>query len=81
MNADLTTLSRWSTAALADGPPATGAVDLPGLGEHLRVCRAQHSRLGSLHCLLESLHGFMASHVCTSALLLMLLVGCATLIT
>lgn len=84
MNSNLNTfntLTCWSTASIGEGSHALAAAGEPlDLGDHLNMCKALHGRFFTLHCLLESVHGFMVTHVVTSAVLITLLIGLGSLV-
>ncbi len=77
MSANINTLTCWSTASVGEAghAAARGGIEPLGLGDHLLQCRALRSRFFALHCLLEAVHGFMVTHVFTSAVLVTLLIG------
>jgi len=58
---------RWSTASFGDTPDTT-PMDLSALGEHLSLCRGVRGRLFATRCRAEAVHGFVATHLVTTAL-------------
>lgn len=84
MNPNINTFNSlpcWSTASIGEGSQRlASAVESLGLGDHLNQCKALQSRFFTLHCLLESAHGFMVTHVFTSAVLVTLLIGLGSLV-
>ena len=52
-------------------------IDTTGLAEHVRACSQSHARWLDLHCAAEIAHGFFASRVVTTGLLLVILVTMA----
>jgi hypothetical protein len=61
------TSPRWSTACFGDAPD-TSPTDLSALGEHLDHCRGVRGRLFATRCRAEAVHGFVATHLVTTAL-------------
>lgn len=67
--------SSWNTASWG-GSSDTSPMELHALGEHLRVCKATHSRLFAMRCGLEHAGRFAAARfVTTLVVLLVVLVG------
>lgn len=64
----------WSTASKGKAVD-TSPGDLSALGEHLGSCRAPHRRLFALHCMADTMHGFVAARFVTTLVVIALLVG------
>lgn len=62
----------WSSALDRDRTVAS-PMDLSVLGEHLGLCQARHAHLVSVHCAAQSLRGFVATRLMTTAVVLALL--------
>jgi hypothetical protein len=69
----------WSTASKGKATD-TSPGDLSALGEHLGSCQAMHGRLFALHCVADTMHGFVAARFVTTLVVLALLVGLSTLL-
>lgn len=54
-------------------------MELSALGEHLGHCKGAHGRLFTLHCLAETLNGFLSARLVTTLVLAALLIGMASL--
>lgn len=64
----------WSTAT--DHLSATRyAAEISTLGEHLGTCQRKHPRLVALHCLGDSMRGFVATRLVTTLVLALSLVS------
>lgn len=70
--------SRWSTASIADAPD-TSPIDLTILKGHFKVCQESKGRWFDLQCLAESAHGFVAPRFVTSLVMVMVVLGIASL--
>ena len=57
----------WSTASFGDTAD-TSPMELSALGDHLDLCRGLRGRLFAARCRAEVVHGFVASHLVTTAL-------------
>ncbi|MEY2875167.1 MAG: hypothetical protein RLZZ373_2538 [Pseudomonadota bacterium] len=64
----------WSTASFGD-PADTSPMELSALGEHLDLCRGTRGRLFAAQCRVEAVRGFVASHLLTTVLGAVVLVG------
>jgi hypothetical protein len=74
METPVCTSSRWSTAALG-AHAGLSSPELSALVEHLQLCRGSAGRLFGLHCLLDTLNGFVAARFVTTLVTLALLIG------
>ncbi len=57
--------TQWSTASFgqtADTSPG----ELSALGEHLHSCRGARGHLFAMHCMADSVHGFVAARFVTT---------------
>jgi hypothetical protein len=72
------TLRFWSTASFG-GSTETTPVELTSLGDHLGLCRTPNGHWFALHCVADSVRGFMATRFMTTLLGLAILVGIAAL--
>ena len=68
----------WSTSTFSNRTD-TSPMELSELGEHLGHCQGVHGRLFVLHCVAETLNGFLASRLVTTAVVAALLIGVASL--
>ena len=73
------TIPSWSTASFGDAAD-TSPVELAALGAHLDLCRGSHGHLFSLQCAAQSMHGFVAARFITTLVVIVLLIGVATLV-
>lgn len=69
----------WSTASFGVATD-TSPMELSALGEHLTHCRGSHGRLFALHCVAETMHGFVAARFMTTLVVSALLIGIASLV-
>jgi hypothetical protein len=69
----------WSTASFGD-PADTSPLELSALGEHLDLCRGARGRLFAVHCRAEAVRGFVASHLLTTVLGAVWVVGAVWLV-
>lgn len=79
MNTQFTSTRCWSTAsfgAAADTLP----VELSGLGAHLALCKKSHRRFFALQCFAQAMHGFVVTRFVTTLVLVVLLIGVASLV-
>ena len=74
-----TNTARFWTAASFGGNTETSPVELMSLGDHLGLCKSPHGHLFALHCVAESVRGFMATRFVTTLTCLALLIGIAAL--
>ena len=79
MNTRGTAVPFWSTASLGDMPHSTPKERLT-LAEHLKMCIGSRGRMFTLHCLAETLNGFMLSRFVTTVAMVALLIGASSLI-
>ena len=77
-NTNTNTARFWSTASFG-GNTDTSAVELLSLGDHLDVCKSPNGHLFALHCVAESVRGFMAARFVTTLVCVALLIGIAAL--
>jgi hypothetical protein len=66
----------WSTSTQGH-PVGSSPVDLSALGEHMEACQGGHRHLTRLHCVAQSMHGFIASRLVSSLVLVAVLFGLA----
>jgi len=78
MSADLHRPACWHTASFGASPD-TSPMELSTLGEHLGRCRGTHARWFALRCGVESVHGFVASRMVTTLVIVTLLLVVASL--
>jgi hypothetical protein len=64
----------WDTSSFGH-PADISPLERSALGDHLSQCGALRGRLHALRTGVDGLHGLLAGHVVTSAILAMLLVG------
>jgi len=64
----------WSTASFGDTAD-TSPMELSALGEHLNLCNDSHGHLFALHCMAQTLHGFVAPRLITTLVVAALLIG------
>ncbi|MBP8270781.1 MAG: hypothetical protein KAX42_02805 [Sphaerotilus sp.] len=74
MTTSPSTSPRWSTACFGDATD-TSPMDLSALGEHLDLCRGVRGRLFTTRCRVEAVHGFVSTHLVTTALAAATLAG------
>jgi hypothetical protein len=79
MNNDLSGNPSWSTASFGDTADTT-PMELSALGEHLDTCKGSRGRLFALHCVAETMHGFVAARLVTTLMAVALLIGVTTLL-
>lgn len=72
------TAKSWSTSSYG-GTVDTSPVDLTALGDHLGLCKGSHGRLFALHCVAQSMQGFIAARFVTTLVVVALLISIATL--
>jgi hypothetical protein len=77
MNNDLIAHPSWSTASFGDAAD-TSPMELSALGEHLDTCQGSRGRLFALHCVAETMHGFVAARLVTTLMAVALLIGVMT---
>lgn len=69
----------WATASVADAPDTTPG-ELSALGAHVDRCNGSRSRLFGLQCAGDALRGFIAPRFVTTAVILAVVIGVATLL-
>ena len=69
----------WSTASFGETAD-TSPMELSELGEHLDSCKGTHSRLFALQCVGEALHGFITARFVTTMVVVISLIGAASLV-
>lgn len=69
----------WSTSSFGDATDLS-AMELMALGNHLGLCRSPHGRLFALHCVAESVHGFIVARFVTTLVIVALLIALTTLV-
>ncbi len=69
----------WSTASFGDSAD-TSPMELSALGEHLDQCQGSRGRLFALHCVAETMHGFVAPRLVTTLVVAALLIGAGSLL-
>lgn len=74
MKTNTNTARFWSTASFG-GNTDTSSIELLSLGDHLGVCSSPSGHLFALHCVVESIRGFMAARFVTTLLGVALLIG------
>lgn len=72
------TAPSWSTSTFSNSAD-TSPMELSALGEHLGHCKGAHGRLFTLHCVAETLNGFLSSRLVTTLVVAALLIGVASL--
>nr|WP_295769822.1 hypothetical protein [Rhodoferax sp.] len=78
MKTNTNTARFWSTASFG-GNTDTSSLELLSLGDHLGVCKSPNGHLFALHCVVESVRGFMATRFVTTLVFVALLIGIAAL--
>jgi hypothetical protein len=76
MKANTHTARFWSTASFG-GNTETSPVELLSLGDHLGACKSPHGHLVALHCVADTMRGFVAARLVTTLLSVVLLIGIA----
>lgn len=79
MNTNVIVTTCWSTASFGDAAD-TSATELSALGEHLDLCRGSRDRLFALHCVAQTMHGFVAARFVTTLVAVVLLIGVCFLV-
>jgi hypothetical protein len=79
MNTHLASKRCWSTASFGH-PAQASSTELSALGAHFRLCQHPHGRLVELQCLAQTMHGFVATRFVTTLVVVLLLVGLASLL-
>ena len=72
--------ARWSTASVA-GAVDPSADENSGLGDHLHLCQALRGRMFALRCHGEAMHGFVSSHLVTTLVAAVALLGALVLLS
>jgi len=62
----------WRTATGGDCAVLSPR-DIQTLGEHLNACQISPTHFSNLHCVAESMHGFVASRFITTLVILFLI--------
>ena len=78
MKTNTNTARFWSTASFG-GNTEPSSLELLSLGDHLGVCKSPNGHLFALHCVAESVRGFMAARFVTTLMGVALLIGLAAL--
>lgn len=68
----------WSTASFG-GNAEISSFELVALGDHLGACKSPHGHLFALHCVAETLRGFIVTRFMTTFLGVALLIGMVAL--
>jgi hypothetical protein len=79
MNTQLVSPRCWSTASFGN-PAQDSSVELGALSAHLRLCQQPHVKLVALQCMAQSMAGFVATRFVTTLVVLLLLIGLASLL-
>jgi hypothetical protein len=79
MNTQVISTRCWSTASFGS-TAETSPLELSILEAHLELCKASHRQLFALQCLAQTMHGFVATRFVTTLMLLVLLIGVASLV-
>ncbi|MBC7917107.1 MAG: hypothetical protein H7Y28_04775 [Rhodoferax sp.] len=79
MNTRIIATPSWSTASFGDTAD-TSPLELSSLGAHLVMCKGSHGRLVALHCIAQSMHGFVAARFVTTLVVAALLIGAGSLV-
>ena len=79
MNNDILAAPAWTTASFGDSAD-TSPMELSALGEHLHLCKGSRGRLFALHCVAETMHGFVAARFVTTLVVVALLIGVVSLL-
>ncbi len=79
MNTHLVSKRCWSTASFGN-PAQASSTELSALGAHFRLCQQPHTKLVKLQCLAQTMHGFVAARFVTTLVVVLLLVGLASLL-
>ena len=64
----------WTTSSFG-GTVDTSPMDLSALGDHLGLCKNTHAPIFALHCVAQTMHGFVAARFVTSLVVITLLIG------
>jgi len=70
---------RWATASFADTADTT-PMELSALGAHVDRCKGSRGRMFALQCAADSLIGFIAPRFVTTAVIVAIVFGIASLI-
>lgn len=79
MNTQVIATPSWSTASFGDAAH-TSPTDLSALGEHLDLCRRSRGRLFALHCIAQTMHGFVVARFVTTLVVVALLIGAISMV-
>ena len=63
----------WTTSSYGD-PADTRPLDLNTLGQHLHLCQGSSGRIFALRCGADSVHGFVASRLVSSLVVVVTLI-------
>jgi hypothetical protein len=69
----------WATAAIADAADTT-PMELSALGDHVDRCKGSRGRWFALQCAADSLIGFIAPRFVTTAVIVAIVFGLASLV-
>ena len=69
----------WATAAIADAADTT-PMELSALGAHVDRCKGSRGRWFALQCAADSLIGFIAPRFVTTAVIVAIVFGIASLV-
>jgi hypothetical protein len=73
------TQRRWATASIADTADTT-PMELSALGAHVVRCNGSRGRMFALQCAADSLIGFIAPRFVTTAVIVAVVFGVASLV-
>jgi hypothetical protein len=79
VNTHVIAIPSWSTASYGD-KAETSPMELSALGEHLDLCKSAHGRMFALHCVAQSMHGFLAARFMTTLVVFAVVIGVAFLV-
>ena len=69
----------WATASIADAADTT-PMELSALGEHVDSCNGSRGRMFRLQCAADAMIGFVAPRFVTTAVIVALVFGVASLV-
>ena len=69
----------WATASIADAADTT-PMELSALGAHVDRCNGSRGRMFGLHCVVDSVHGFIAPRFVTTLVIIGLVFGVMSLV-
>jgi hypothetical protein len=70
---------RWATASFADTADTT-PMELSALGAHVDRCNGSRGRMFRLQCAIDSMIAFLAPRIVTTAVIVALVFGVASLL-